>query len=156
MTDIRKFYADFVLPTVHEWQNDPWNVRRAMLAVCEVDTMMERIILHENPHYDRDAVNQARESLRQKDQALGIARDVHDTHKHGALIRKTAVITQGQSLHQEFSGGAFGSDAFGEVPFGSSDAELWVVLDNGVKYKAEDIIRRCIEHCEQELARLGR
>ncbi|MER9408177.1 hypothetical protein NKI36_29670 [Mesorhizobium caraganae] len=82
-----------------------------------------------------------------------MARDVHDTHKHGALGRKTATITQGQKPKQSRRGGAF-SEAFSSG-FQIGDPALVVVEDDQTLHYVDDLIERAVKYWRAEIAKLS-
>src|SRR5262245_32156505 len=127
--DPRDFWRDYVLPAIRDWENAPLNVRKATIALCELDNLTEHFIRHQKPELDKREVTAERDRLATIKQALGIARDVHDTHKHGELSRRSAQITRGQKPRVVGWGGAIGAAPISAVPIGGSSEELVLVFD---------------------------
>jgi hypothetical protein len=94
-------------------------------ALCQIDNLAEHAANHlaQNPGKYRD-------QLRQREPMLGIARDVHDTHKHGRLTRSNAEIKQGQRAEIVSRGGAIGAGAIGASPIGGGSHALYVTTDS--------------------------
>jgi hypothetical protein len=42
----REFFDTFVLPAIEEWQLDHKNLRRAVIALCELDNLAEHVIIY--------------------------------------------------------------------------------------------------------------
>ncbi len=91
-----EFFETYVAPAIAEWRANPSSIRLATLALCELDNLAEHVIIHTNPRVRKGEVTQERDKLAGAKPELGLARDIHDTHKHGPLARKSASITKGQ------------------------------------------------------------
>jgi hypothetical protein len=94
MAHPRKFFDTYVVPAVDAWQRDQRNERLAIQALNEIDNLAEHVLKHVNPIA---SVKHERDKLAAIRPSLGLARDAHDSHKHGLLGRKNAKITKGQS-----------------------------------------------------------
>jgi hypothetical protein len=86
---------------------------------------------------------------------VGIARDVHDTHKHGPLTRRTARIKKGQGPRVVEWGGGISGAAINEAPISGGNLELGAVLDDGTSYPVESVVRDALDYWTAELMRLG-
>jgi hypothetical protein len=159
MTHPKAFWLDYVLPAVREWESAKLDVRRAIIALCQIDNLTEHyIVWHLSPSLTNDerrqAVRSERNRLASISPAIGLARDVHDTHKHGLLARKKARIKLGQRP-EEASSGHLLFAALGEVAIGGSISELAIVLDDGSQTWVSGIIRHCLDFWEREIAALS-
>ncbi|QKD02212.1 hypothetical protein [Mesorhizobium loti] len=146
----RHFLEDFVEPSVNEWAIQPLSARHAIIALGEIDNLAEHFIQHINPTVQR--IGPERDALGFALHELAIARDVHDTHKHGALSRKTATITQGQKPKKSRRGGAF-SDGFSSG-FDIGTPALVVTDDNQQTHYVDDVIEKAMEYWRVEIAKL--
>jgi hypothetical protein len=151
MVEPRTFFDTYVVPAVHAWQRDPRNERLAIQALNEIDNLAEHVIKHVNP---KASVKDERDKLAAIRPSLGLARDAHDSHKHGILGRKNAKITKGQRPQVVSFGGAVGSAPVGVTPVGGSLEELTLVLDDGSQHSVVGIITHCMDFWHAELARL--
>jgi hypothetical protein len=144
-----QFLKDFVEPAVAEWHADPLNIRRATIALAELDNLAEHFILYTQPGLLQIAPE--RDALGLSVPLAAIARDVHDTHKHGPLRRKSATMKQGQRPQQSLRGGEF-SDEF-SAEFNIGVPTIVIVQDDGTKYFADDVIYPLMRHWHNELSK---
>jgi hypothetical protein len=147
----QKFLNDYVDPSINDWIAQPLSVRHAIIALGEIDNLAEHFIHHTNPTLRQ--ITQVRDTLGSAVHELAIARDVHDTHKHGALSRKTATITREQKPTQVQVGGAFSADAF-STGFDVGVQALVVTEDNRDRHYVEDVIREAMNYWRSEIAKL--
>lgn len=146
------FFETFVLPTVEEWRRSPLDARRATLALGQIDCLADHYLLHIDSAIAGVSIGAAREELRKAEAAVGLARDVHDTHKHGRLSRRSAIITQGQGPTTVHGGAFFGGATFGEVTFAASTpSQLIVVDDSGIGHDLAAVIEACVVFWKQRL-----
>jgi hypothetical protein len=148
----RGFLEAFVEPALAEWRADPLSVRRAIVAICEIDNLAEHTILHEFPTLTR--AHPERDRIGALVPMVAIARDVHDTHKHGRLTRRNAAIKDGQRPRKEYEGGAFQAGAFQEDAFDVGTPVLIVVEDNGTEHLVKTVIDDALAFWHGELVRL--
>jgi hypothetical protein len=117
----REFFNEFILPTVDEWRSDPLNVRKAVVAVSQLDIMADQVVVFQNPGLVGDPLRKLQTDVRRKaqknDQLLLLLCDIHDSHKHGPLARKTATITRGQRPTKTHVGGVFDPAVFDNDTF---------------------------------------
>lgn len=88
---------------------------------------------------------------------LGVARDVHDTHKHGRLHRRSAKIRQAQkptTVDHGGSGPGFGPIADGSLASGPIQY-LVITADDGRTHKLGSVIAQCEEHLKAKVQRFG-
>lgn len=153
MSALNDFWNIFVLPSLEDWERHPTCIRRATIALCELDNLTEHFLQHQSPGTTRPQVAAAREELGRVHSYLALARDIHDTHKHGALTRKTATISKAQRPSVKHSGGALlnvsplNSFAFNEPPA----AVLIIIDDGGHSHDLTSIIKQCRDHWKREL-----
>jgi hypothetical protein len=50
--DPRQFFNEFVLPTVEEWRSEPLNIRKAVIAISQIDIMADQVVIYQNPTLD--------------------------------------------------------------------------------------------------------
>jgi hypothetical protein len=154
----RQFFSDFVEPTIAEWRADPRNVRLATIALSQLDILAERFILQTSPKANREEVAAERDSIAGVRPFVGIARDVHDTHKHGPLTRGTAKITQGQRprVVEEGLGISGGTTISDTASISGGVLVLTVVLDDGATHPVESVIKDVLDYWTAELKHVGR
>jgi hypothetical protein len=143
----REFFDVFVQPAVDDWRRDKLDERRAIVAVVAIDNLAE----HFAKYFGRDEKSE-RARLGRLVPSLQIAWDMHDTHKHGKLSRKSATIKRGQRPITEEHDGAF-SDAFDGDAFDTTHDELVIELDAGPKYPVEKVVEEGRQFWEEELKR---
>jgi hypothetical protein len=131
----RQFFNQFVMPCVTDWQLDPLNIRKAVIAISQIDILADHVILHQHPDFT--------------------TRDVHDTHKHGPLQRPTATITTGERPKLERHGGVFDPRVFQNNVFQVGTPVLEIVQDDGTKHLVENVITDALTYWEGELVTLG-
>jgi hypothetical protein len=156
MASPRKLFQNFVIPSVRDWQANPVDIRRATVAICQIDIVADHFLLHIQPTLTRQSLSAERDALANSERMLGIVRDVHDTHKHGRLARRTAKITRGQVLEKTEIGGPIGSLCIGEGPIGGGGVSKLVVrLDDGSVVLVRNLIQTASQYWELELKRNG-
>src|SRR6476661_4066886 len=84
------------MPCVTDWELDPLNVRKAVIAISQIDILADHVIIHQHPGFTRAQLANVRKATEQNTRSRLLVRDVHDTHKHGPLQRDTATITTGE------------------------------------------------------------
>ncbi|RUX75594.1 hypothetical protein EN925_19630 [Mesorhizobium sp. M7A.F.Ca.US.006.04.2.1] len=146
-----QFLKDFVEPSVAEWAAQDLSVRHAIIALGEIDNLAEHFIRHTNPIAQK--VSLERDSLGSAVPALAIARDIHDTHKHGALGRKTATITRGQKPTKAQRGGGFSAETFSSG-FDIGEPALVVTEDDQTRQFLDDVIGEAMRYWRAEIAKL--
>ncbi|MER8570652.1 hypothetical protein NKH19_00645 [Mesorhizobium sp. M1338] len=127
------------------------SIRHAILALCEIDNLAEHFILHTNPIAPE--ISAARDALGSAVHQLAIARDTHDTHKHGALGRKSAMITQGQKPTQAQRGGGFSAEAISPA-FDVGEPALVVIEDDQTRHYVDDVIGKAMGYWRAEIAKI--
>ena len=125
---VLQFLDEFVTPTVDEWRQDELSVRKAVIAISQIDIIADQFVVHQNP-----SLRQGDERNAEPELALRLIRDVHDTHKHGPLGRKNAKIRSGQRPQEARRDGAFQADAFQEDAFQVGTPALVIVEDDPLR-----------------------
>ena len=129
------------MPCVRDWQLDPLNIRKAVIAISQIDILADHVIIHQHPGFTRMQLANVRKATEQNSPIRLLVRDVHDTHKHGPLQRPTAKITTGERLQNNvFQVGA---------------PVLEIVQDDGTKHLVENVINDALTYWEGELISLG-
>jgi len=150
----RQFFDQYVLPCVTDWELDPLNVRKAVIAISQIDILADHVILHQHPDFTRVQVGNVRKATEQNTPIRLLIRDVHDTHKHGALQRQTATITTGERPKLERGGGVFEPNVFQSNVFQAGMPVLEIVQDDGTKHLVENVISDALKYWEGELTSL--
>jgi len=155
----RAFFEIYVAPTIDEWRSDSGNIRLSVLALCQLDILAEHVIIHRNPNIKREAIAAKRRKLCEKQPALELAWDVHDTHKHGPLteakkVKRIRLISRGQQPSIIRQGAAFQANAFQTNAFQTGTKKVTLTLDNGTIQDAENVIEACLAYWSTELRRI--
>lgn len=144
----RAFWDQFVLPAIIDWFHCEGDARRATIALCELDNFAEHMLLFLDPSLaSRGMMGRARDRLCAHVAALSIARDIHDTHKHGRLSRKTAAIVTPPVVENVWNP----FPPLGDLP----STELWIKDDAGKRHELSGIIWQCRDYWRAELVRNG-
>jgi hypothetical protein len=151
----RQFFDQYVMPCVTDWQLDPLNIRKAVIAISQIDILADHVIIHQHPGFNRGQLANVRKATEQNTPIRLLVRDVHDTHKHGPLQRATATITTGESPKRERRGGVFQPNAFRNNVFQVGTPVLEIVQDDGTKHLVENVITDALTYWEGELTSLG-
>jgi hypothetical protein len=137
----RQFFDQYVLPCVRDWQLDPLNVRKAVIAISQIDILADHVIIHQHPGFTRGQLANVRKATEQNTRIRLLVRDVHDTHKHGPLQRATATITTSERPMQNYA-------------FQVGTPVLEIVQDDGTKHLVENVITDALTYWEGELSSL--
>ena len=141
MLNPRQFFDQYVMPCVTDRELDPLNIRKALIAISQIDILADHVIIHQHPGFTRVQLANVRKATEQNSPIRLLVRDVHDTHKHGPLQRPTATITTGERLQNNvFQVGA---------------PVLEIVQDDGTKHFVENVINDALTYWEGELISLG-
>jgi hypothetical protein len=144
----RQFFDQFVVPCVKDWEEDPLNARKAVIAISQIDILADHVIIHQHPGFTRMQIANVRKATEQNTPIRLLVRDVHDSHKHGPLQRLTPTITTGErsKLHRR----GFQNNV---VQVGTPVLEI--VQDDGTKHLVENVIADALSYWEGELSSLG-
>jgi hypothetical protein len=151
----RQFFDQYVMPCVTDWQLDPLNIRKAVIAISQIDILADHVIIHQHPGFNRGQLANVRKAREQNTPIRLLVRDVHDTHKHGPLQRATATITTGERPKWERRGGFFQPNAFRNNVFQVGTPVLEIVQDDGTKHLVENVITDALTYWEGELTSFG-
>jgi hypothetical protein len=154
MLNPRQFLDEFVMPCVKDWEDDPLDVRKAVIAISQIDILADHVIIHQHPGFSRGQLANVRKATEQNTRIRLLVRDVHDTHKHGPL-QAPAMITTGERLTLERRGAGFLSNAFQNNAVQVGTAVLEIVQDDGTKHLVENVITDALTYWEGELLSLG-
>ena len=155
MLNPRQFFDQFVVPCVKDWEDDPLNVRKAVIAISQIDILADQVIIHQHPGFTRVQAANVRKATEQHTPIRLLVRDVHDTHKHGPLQRPTATITIGERPKLERRGGGIQPNVFQNHAFQVGTPILEIVQDDGTKHLVENVIADALRYWEGELSSLG-
>jgi hypothetical protein len=148
--DPRAFLKIYVVPAVEAWKSSPLNVGFAARAINELDCLAEHAILARDPSLERTGPD--RDALGERNWAVRVCRDVHDTHKHGKLRRENARIKSGHSIRRRMIARPFNTFAFNTMPFGGLTAwALFVQDDDGTTYEVPKVVEECMRFWRAEL-----
>jgi len=137
----RQFFDQYVLPCVRDWQLDPLNVRKAVIAISQIDILADHVIIHQHPGFTRGQLANVRKATEQNTRIGLVGRDVHDTQKRGRLEGATATITTSERPMQNYA-------------FQVGTPVLEVVQDDGTKHLVENVITDALTYWEGELSSL--
>jgi hypothetical protein len=151
----RQFFDQFVVPCVKDWEDDPLSVRKAVIAISQIDILADQVIIHQHPDFNRVQLANVRKATEQHTPIRLLVRDVHDTHKHGPLQRPSATITTGERPKLERRDGIFQADAFQNDAFQVGTPVLEIVQDDGTKHLVENVIADALKYWKDELSSLG-
>jgi hypothetical protein len=156
--DPRQFFNEFVLPTVEEWRSEPLNIRKAVIAISQIDIMADQVVIYQNPTLDgrqlRELQAKDRAKAQQNEPLRLLVCDIHDAHKHGPLGRKSATITRGQRPRKKHIGGAFDLAIFQNDAFQVGRPVLEIVRDDSSSELVEDVVNSAVAYWEAELKKL--
>jgi hypothetical protein len=138
----RQFFDQYVMPCVTDWELDPLNIRKAVIAISQIDILADHVIIHQHPGFSRVQLQNVRKATEQNTPIRLLVRDVHDTHKHGPLQRATATITTSERPMQNYA-------------FQVGTPVLEIVQDDGTKHLVENVITDALTYWEGELISLG-
>ena len=142
--DAAAFLAHTVEPTVAEFEEAPYDIRRSRLAAIVLYHMADHFALHGFASRERKLMDQeieaARASLQAKCPAFVLIRDVADASKHAKLASSTKAPRKLSSAEQlSATPGLF------HAPFGcgvfAEAAEVLVTLDDGTILPLRPAIR---------------
>jgi hypothetical protein len=150
----RQFFDQYVMPCVTDWQLDPLNIRKAVIAISQIDILADHVIIHQHPGFTRVQLANVRKATEQNTPIRLLVRDVHDTHKHCPLQRPTATITTGERPKLERRGEVFQLNVFQNL-FQVETPVLEIVQDDGTKHLVENVITDALTYWEGELTSLG-
>ena len=154
MLNPRQFFDQYVMPCVTDWQLDPLNIRKAVIAISQIDILADHVIIHQHPGFTRVQLANVRKATEQNTPIRLLVRDVHDTHKHCPLQRPTATITTGERPKLERRGEVFQPNVFQNL-FQVETPVLEIVQDDGTKHLVENVITDALTYWEGELTSLG-
>ena len=144
------FYRFFVIPAVETSKRAPLDVRLATEAIAQLDNFAEQVILARDPSIKE--VSPERDRLGERNWAVRVCRDVHDTHKHGPLRRKTAKIKSGYSIRRRLSLRPYNKFAYNTTAFGGAKVwGLFIQEDEGATYDVSAVIEECVRFWRAEL-----
>jgi len=129
------------MPCVTDRELDPLNIRKALIAISQIDILADHVIIHQHPGFTRVQLANVRKATEQNTRIRLLVRDVHDTHKHGPLQRATATITTSERPMQNYA-------------FQVGTAVLEIVQDDGTKHLVENVITDALTYWEGELSSL--
>jgi integrase len=61
----RQFLDQYVMPCVRDWQLDPLNVRKAVIAISQIDILADHVIIHQHPGFTRVQLANVRKATEQ-------------------------------------------------------------------------------------------
>ena len=65
MLNPRQFLDQFVLPCVKCWERDPLDIRKAVIAISQIDILADQVVIHQHPDFNRDQVTKLRKDAEQ-------------------------------------------------------------------------------------------
>jgi hypothetical protein len=155
----RAFRTEYVEPAIALWKESQTVKHLAIHAIAQIDVLAEVValwtLLAGRSNLDQDEVTRFRNELGNREPALTIVRDAHDSHKHGALIRKTATkASQGQRPEIAIKGAFFYDHSFYDSPLLPYEV-LVFFLNDGTEKRVSIILAEAMRAWDRELTRLG-
>lgn len=133
-SDAAAFLAHTVEPTVAEFENAPYDIRRGRLAAIVLYHMADHVALDGFASRDRKLMDQEIEAARARVQAkspeFALIRDVADASKHAKLASSKKVPRQLSSAEQLSATPGLFQGPFGYGVFAEA-AEVLATLDDG-------------------------
>jgi hypothetical protein len=148
---------DDVLPTVGEWESAKLDVRKAIVALSQID-ILHRALHHLAFEPDSDGRRAEAGGAVGTEPARGHPPGDRNcagrsrTREHGLLARKGTRIKLGQRP-EEASSGHLLFAPLGAVAIGGSISELAIVLDDGGQVWVPGIVGNCMDFWEKIAAR---
>ena len=65
MLNPREFFDQYVMPCVTDWQLDPLNIRKAIIAISQIDILADHVIIHQHPGFTRGQLANVRKATEQ-------------------------------------------------------------------------------------------
>lgn len=159
IVDPRDFKNEYVDPAISTWQRDRLATHLAIHAITQVDNLAEVVFLWDKasarPAIGHKKVAEYRDDLGIREPFLAVVRDAHDSHKHGALRRKTAtMVSQGQRPENAMVGAFFLDHTPLDGPLTSIETVV-VRTDKGDELVVEGILINAMSAWKREFERLG-
>ena len=152
MLNPRQFLDQFVAPTVEEWRRDSLNVRKTVIAISQIDILMDQVVAHTSGLIGNELRNrQSDERSKMTDPTICLIRDIHDTHKHGPLGRKSATIRTGEGPRKHY----IRHPLFMLPIFRTPIPILVIVQDDGTTHFVGNVIDKAIGYWQVKLQRLS-
>jgi hypothetical protein len=85
----RQFFDQYVLPCVKDWQHDPLNIRKAVIAISQIDILADHVIIHQHPSFTRGQLANVRKATEQNTPIL-FSFEMCMTHTHTQAWPTTA------------------------------------------------------------------
>ena len=155
----RGFITDYVEPAIALWRTDRNVKHLAVHAITQIDVLAEIValwtLLAGRQTLPRDEASKFRNDLGVREPALAIVRDVHDSHRHGVLDRKTATrVSQGQRPEAVTKHGFFLDVTHLGGPLTPYDV-LVITLNDGTEKRVDTLLHEAMEAWDRELVRSG-
>ena len=155
----RDFITEYVQPTIALWRENQNIKHLAVHAITEVDVLAEIValwtLLAGRRTLDQGEASRFRDELGAREPTLLVIRDAHDSHKHGALDRKTATAaSQGQRPEPITKYGYFLDHMFLDHPPIRYNY-LALALNDGTEKPVSIMLDEAMEAWTRELTRLG-
>jgi len=149
----RDTFNSFVRPALQDCEAKPGVLHRAVSALCHIDALAEEV--WRATKKPKASVARYRKSLQTKCIELGYAWDIHDIHKHGMLTRRVPTVPNGRRPQVVHIGGVFQSNVFQANVFQIGTPHVILMLRDGTKLRALEVIKKCVQWWDAELGRLG-
>jgi hypothetical protein len=146
----RTFITEYVDPAIALWRKTPDVKHLAVHAITQVDVLAEMVAL-----WTSQNVRQFRDDLGAREPALKIIRDAHNSHKHGALDRKTAVAASQGQRPETLTGYGYFADHWFLNDLPTRYNYLAFVQDDGTEKPVSIMLDEAMEAWKRELTRPG-
>nr|WP_321182299.1 hypothetical protein [Methylobacterium sp. Leaf122] len=162
----REFRTEYVAPAVELYRQHRLEKHLAVHAISQMDNLAEMVALHVllagRQKLNIGEASRFRRRLRRDEPVLGIIHDVHDSHKHGRLVRADNThndhnpggASKGQRPETVGRASNFlGASHFGEPPI---RYEVLVMrLDDGTEKEVFQLLSDATQAWEREFTRRG-
>jgi len=150
MVHPREFLTEYVDPATLFWRKNQYVKHLAIHAITQMDVLAEVVALWTS----HPKVQDFRDVLGAREKALGIIREAHNSHKHGALTSKRfKQVSQGQRPTVVTKSGYFLNHSFIGGPPTPYDALVYI-LDDGTEKEISVLLAEARTAWDRELARL--
>jgi hypothetical protein len=150
-TRAHRFFTSIVEPTVVEFLNDPYDIRRGMLAAIVLNHMADYWCWHLHNSGKHEFLEKVRSGLINQCPDFAIIRDIADASKHSQLTRLSAQLSSSGQITRPRSPGLFEAP-FGEGTFAEA-SRVTYTLDIGTTGVLEMTIRSVLEMWQMLLSK---
>ena len=146
-----EFRKEYVEPAAEHWRQNLLVTHLAANAIAQVDALADVVWIAQGRP---GRVSDFREDLGQREPAIAVVRDACDSHKHGALRRKSATHVSDERPSLTFRYGyVIGQSAIGSMPIHFT--VLAIRKLDGTEQAVANILFEAMQAWRREFGRLG-